>query len=207
MKRIGLLAALCVASAVTASNAGAAAPSSQHCTGTIGNVTVTGNLIVPGGASCDLEGTIVTGGVAVFPGGNLISRGASIAGSLVAFRAASIAVVGGSSIAGSANIVGTTGVPSSFGVNAVCQATIGRSLTVVGNLAPVTVGVQPTPGPCGVSPTVGGNVAVVLNRAQILISNTSVHGDLYCFHNRPPASGAAGSNAVAGRKLGECAGL
>ena len=54
-----------------------------QCTGTAGEVTVPGDLVVPADATCDLTGTTVTGDVRVRQGGNLIGEGVSIEGRVV----------------------------------------------------------------------------------------------------------------------------
>jgi hypothetical protein len=51
-----------------------------HCVGTGGAVTVPGDLLVPAGESCTLEGTTVTGNVRVAAGSNLIVTGGTFNG-------------------------------------------------------------------------------------------------------------------------------
>src|SRR5438067_4905126 len=48
-----------------------------YCVGEGGAVTVPGDLFVPPGESCSLDGTTVTGNVRVAAGGNLVVKGGS----------------------------------------------------------------------------------------------------------------------------------
>ncbi|HEV7974179.1 hypothetical protein [Amycolatopsis sp.] len=63
-----------------------AAPASAglttHCVGDAGAVTVPGDLLVPAGKSCVLDGTKVTGEVTVEPGANLVVTGGDFAKSV-----------------------------------------------------------------------------------------------------------------------------
>jgi hypothetical protein len=73
-------AAALVASAVTIVSLVSAAPGASadlvtHCVGTGGAVTVPGDLLVPAGESCSLDGTTVTGNVRVAAGADLIVSG------------------------------------------------------------------------------------------------------------------------------------
>lgn len=53
-----------------------------RCTGVAGAVTVPNDLVVPNGASCVLEGTVVEGDVKVGKGADLLLDGATVTGSL-----------------------------------------------------------------------------------------------------------------------------
>jgi hypothetical protein len=73
-------AAALVASAVTIVSLVSAAPGASadlvtHCVGTGGAVTVPGDLLVPAGESCALDGTTVTGNVRVAAGADLVVTG------------------------------------------------------------------------------------------------------------------------------------
>lgn len=76
------LAALTLVAA-TATSASAAAADSDlvtRCSGTAGAVTVPGDLVVPTGASCVLDGTTVGGDVRIAAGASLITTGATFDG-------------------------------------------------------------------------------------------------------------------------------
>lgn len=57
-----------------------AAPAETTCSGTLGSITVDGNLTVPAGNSCTLDGTTVTGDVAVQEDADLFATGARLGG-------------------------------------------------------------------------------------------------------------------------------
>jgi hypothetical protein len=73
------IAALTVMAAAAAMGIAFATPASAglttHCVGDAGAVTVPGDLLVPAGKSCVLDGTKVTGEVTVEPGANLVVTG------------------------------------------------------------------------------------------------------------------------------------
>jgi len=52
----------------------ASAATTTECRGTIGAETISGKLVVPEGASCELDGTTIDGGVLVERGGSLITK-------------------------------------------------------------------------------------------------------------------------------------
>lgn len=80
--------ALCAAGLVAASVLLSTVPSqaalTTRCVGEAGAVTVPGDLVVPKGESCSLEGTVVEGNVRVQVGADLVLRGGGIHGNLVA---------------------------------------------------------------------------------------------------------------------------
>jgi hypothetical protein len=120
MKRIwqliGLAVAVCGVAALlgTASASGA----SSNCTGTVGAVTLNGN--VTAGPGCDLEGTTVTGNVSVKAGGSLTTNGASIGGNLE--------------------------IQNNGAANSICNTSIGGNLLIHNNSGTTSVG-YPSP-PC-----------------------------------------------------------
>jgi hypothetical protein len=73
------IAALAVMTATAGLGVVFATPASAglttHCVGDAGAVTVPGDLLVPAGKSCVLDGTVVTGEVTVEPGANLVVTG------------------------------------------------------------------------------------------------------------------------------------
>jgi hypothetical protein len=80
MRRLAAVAL--AASAMTAVSVALAAPSANadlvtYCIGEGGAVTVPGDLFVPPGESCSLDGTTVTGNVRVAAGANLVVKGGS----------------------------------------------------------------------------------------------------------------------------------
>jgi len=54
-----------------------------RCSGTADGITITGDLVVPSGASCDLTGVTVTGSTRVATGGDLVVEGSTFGSSVV----------------------------------------------------------------------------------------------------------------------------
>lgn len=77
---VGLLAAAAAAAAVAAPLPAAA--DDLTCTGAVGAQTVDGNVLVPSGASCSLQGTTVQGNVLVGPGATLDADGVTVDGNI-----------------------------------------------------------------------------------------------------------------------------
>jgi hypothetical protein len=83
MKRpttLALTASALVCTSMVLAAPGAGADLVTHCVGTGGAVTVPGDLLVPAGESCALEGTTVTGNVRVAAGANLVVTGGTFRG-------------------------------------------------------------------------------------------------------------------------------
>lgn len=80
-----------------------------HCVGVAGAVTVPGDVVVPAGQSCSLDGTVIQGNVRVQTGADLLITDGTIEGNLVA-QADSYVDASGTTVA--ANVVsrGTYGV-------------------------------------------------------------------------------------------------
>lgn len=71
---------------LTAAGMPGQAPFVTRCVGVGGAVTVPGDLVVPAGASCTLEGTTVTGAVRVQAGADLVLVDATVGGNVVLQR-------------------------------------------------------------------------------------------------------------------------
>lgn len=164
-----------------------AAPASAQdrtCSGGLGAETVA-NVTVPPNATCDLDGTTVTGNVVVGRGATLRATGGSVGGNVQAEGAARI-VVGSSRIGGSFQIkqgggadIRSTPVEGDIQLD----ANGGAVQNVVGN-------------------TVGGNVQVNANRGGVDIVGNVIDGDLQCQSNSPAPTG--GSNTVREAREGQC---
>ncbi|WP_299033730.1 hypothetical protein [uncultured Pseudokineococcus sp.] len=70
-----------------------------RCSGTADGITITGDLVVPSGQSCDLTGVTVTGSTRVAAGGDLVAEGSSFGGGVVVAEDAFFGAVD-SSVAG-----------------------------------------------------------------------------------------------------------
>src|SRR5947209_7662450 len=74
-----LAGALVVAAAATV---GGPASATTTCNTVITGQQIVGNVIVPSGATCDLELDSVNGSVVVYPGGALIFNGTTVSGNI-----------------------------------------------------------------------------------------------------------------------------
>lgn len=77
------ISAVAAVSAVAAASPASAAALVTRCSGTAGAVTVPGDLVVPRGSVCELEGTTVEGDVRVAAAGDLILTGARVGGKIL----------------------------------------------------------------------------------------------------------------------------
>ncbi len=183
--------------------------------------TTPGRVIVPSGATCNLQGATVGGSVLVQPGGSLIIGGGST-------------IKGGvsSSSAGTGN-----GDP--FGTGAenfsviICNSTISGALSVSNSASQVLIGgTSSTGGGCGgnniagsvtvssnqgivsVSDNggscaapggtcgIGGNLSATSNVGPTKIFNNVIAAGLACSNNTPPITGSG--NTTGGSKSGQC---
>ncbi len=103
----------------------------------------------------------------------------------------------GSLAANRATIDGNVEIDHS-GTNSICGTAIGGNVNVHDNAGPTTIDDA-----CG-NNTIGRDVEIHHNLAQVTISHTSVGGNLDCHHNSPPASTGTGGNTVKGKSRGEC---
>ena len=142
----------------------------------VGDATCNGTL--PAGAyhnvtansGCKIDSTVsIEGNLTVTTGGSLLDSGAQIAGDLQANKAAWVAVDGGS-VGGNLQVTGTSSRPgtSADGANYLCNVTVGNDVVVQSSLAgaPFDIGGGPA---CRSSLTVGGNLQVQSNAAQLTI--------------------------------------
>lgn len=90
--RQSLILVLVLASLVTAGLATSAAADDTTCTGRIGPAALDTTIIVPDGATCELDGTRADGNVMVGTGSTLVAVGVGIDGNIQAEGAASVQV-------------------------------------------------------------------------------------------------------------------
>ncbi len=160
-----------------------------QCRGTIGNVLIDGNLIVPDGASCSLDGTTVRGDVTVKSRANLMVNGANISGSIQSEGANKIDI--NSNTRTGNNVLLRRGVEVSID-----GATITGDLQLEANTGPVRVE----------SNTIIGNLQAKSNKdgGSIIISSNQIGNNLQCQDNNPAPTG--GGN-TAKQKEGQCENL
>ena len=188
------------------------------CNSTInGPVTLTGPVVVPKGANCNLQTVTVTGSVQVQSGGTLvIGSGSHIEGSVQSNRPGSNAgnpsatdsitsysiVLCTSTIDGpvqisdapAAVVIGASGCGSGDTINSSgTNGSTGVSLT--GNAGPTYLD----------NNTITGSVGVSSNKLFTEISSNTISGNLSCTANTPAPTG--GSNTVTGSKNAQCSAL
>lgn len=201
---------------VTAVNAG---PTTE-CTGSLGAVTIQGDLDVPKGAACSLQGTRVSGKVTVE--GGLIARTVYIQEDVKADGAEYLGLYGHSTVVGNVTAVHTTGFPptappvGALKANFLCYIWIGGDVQVQGS-SPNSPWIIGDPSGCNQAVQIVGNLEFHNNSGSIsvpgyakasgLISQNYIGGNLDCYNNIPPARGITLSNSVRRKRLGECSGL
>ncbi|WP_022917625.1 hypothetical protein [Ruania albidiflava] len=104
----GVLAIAGVAAAGMLTATSASADLVTRCSGTAGDVTVPGDLVVPAGQTCDLTGTTVDGDVRVRAGADLIGEDVTVTGDIVGAADAYLDLVG-SEVAGAVTLNGAYG--------------------------------------------------------------------------------------------------
>jgi len=183
-----------VAAAFTAASANA----TFTCSGTVSDMTINDNVIVPAGANFRLVRDDVNGNIQVQSGGALILLNTDVHGNVQATGARWIRIDNGTRIDGIVQIIRTTGTPPNQTWNTICNSFIGGSLQVTSNSAPFAIGDAVA---CSAGNTIVGTVQISSNTAKVRISNNTIGGNLQCSGNKPQASG--GHNKVSGIKQGE----
>ena len=164
-----------------------AAAQGSHCTGTLGEVEVRGNLDIT--ARCQLTGTSVRGNVTLFAGGSLIARDVSIRGNLEARRADFVAIEG-------SEIDGNVTLEELVGDNSSIENTeIDGNVSLTSNRSGFEL----------LNNEIGGNVKASDNTGGVSISGNSIDGNLECSGNTPAPTGLG--NRVEKRSQGQCQNL
>ncbi len=191
-----------------------AGASGRQCAGPMGHVNVSGDLVVPAGANCELDNTvIVAGDVQVRPGGSLVATGATIRGSVLSDRARFLALANCSEddpscsqptrIGGAVAVTGTTGTLDGFGVNVICDGTeIRGSLTLIANRGAFVIGDCTPDQSAPIGNHIGGSLRAVANEGLVITKNR-IGGSLVCVANDPTP--IISGNDVSGHALGQCA--
>lgn len=165
------------------------------------------HLVVPEGATCVLQRSVVTGNVRVLPGGTFVAEASAIGGAIVGHDVNRI-MVGRSTIG--RNIVVHGGQPvspppvavsvcgTSIAGNVIVQQVtggIGLRTYIPGFDSPVGIGAR-----CGsVRNEIGGNLIVSNNVSfRALVQNNVVHGNMLVVQNAGPGPKTFTGNQVAG---------
>jgi hypothetical protein len=202
------------------------------CIGSLSNVTINGNLVVPSG-SCTLNGVKVRGNVTVEAGAFLlITSGSKIGGNIVTDdKCVGVSLMGNPiTVGGNLQIQGCTGTAGGGVFNGYTQTNGPGLITIGGNFA-----CENNAGPClgQDGGKVGGNVRFVTNTGgagntlavislaaiegnvevednasgDSVVGGNNIGGNLNCQGNGNVTDGGLGANTVGGKKLGQCAGL
>jgi len=214
-KTLFALAALAALTAALVS-AGTAAAGDYVCNNqTLGPMTVKGNLVVPSGAFCDLNGTHVTGNATAKAGPpepslptGLLADAAAIDGNVHVEKNAQFAAFDGSTIGGNvqcekcevADVQDST-VSGNLEDDGITEGAFLDNSTFGGNLQIH----NSSDGGFGFSidgNSVGGNLQFMKNTGASDISGNTIAGNLQCKDNAPPPAGA---DNTAKKKDGQCA--
>lgn len=181
--RIALLATLIAALGLGASPARA---QQVTCIGYVDEVSV-GNVVVPEGETCVLDGTDVRGNVTVERDATLEAQAARIAGNLQADGAERVQIANGSQVRGNIQIRRGWAI-------SVIDSRIGGNLQLDRNRGDLRVGRN----------AVGGNLQALGNHGGLAITRNRIGGNLQCEGNRPAPR--VRDNRVRGNQGGQCDG-
>ena len=189
----GIAFALILAVLATLGGAAAAFAADMTCTGALSG-KITGNVLVPAGASCTLSDVTVTGNVQVLQNASLTvdatQQPATIGGNVQATNCTFALLEGGVTVDGTVQIVqcaqqsGFVGPGVKIGGNFQCINNAGGCQADLGD--------------------VNGSVQIQGNGSSD-ISLVSVGGNLQCQGNTPPPTHTFGPDFVSGNLQGQCA--
>ncbi|MEE1620764.1 hypothetical protein ACQ7DA_07590 [Zafaria sp. J156] len=219
------LTTLALAAGLAAGGLLAATPAQaadRTCRGTIANTTVSGNVVVPAGATCKLSRVVVRGDVKVGRDSSLGTYYGTVQGNIQGTTAPRTVLVSRTHVKGdvqakqagsvqvlNARVWGNVQAERTSGATRVLNTRIGgdlqtkyQALRAEGN--GVNGNIQHEEGKTGwiVRNSVRGDVQVFKNRGQQRISYNTVRGNLQCKENSPRPVG--GQNKVSGSKEDQC---
>ncbi len=198
--------------------AGPAAAKNFECRAPLGPVTISGNLIVPSGALCELNGTHVTGNAVVKSGPPepseptaLSSHGATIDGNVkveqnAQFAAFSKTTVGGNLHCAQCEVADLheSTLNGNLVDNAVSEGAFIQNSQIGGNLQ-IHRGTDFFGTGFHIDMnTIAGNMGFDQNNGTSEILNNHIQGNLRCHGNTPPPTGAGNT---AKSKGGQCEAL
>jgi hypothetical protein len=181
------------------------------CSGNMGAVTVSGNLVVCDSCQCVLTGTTIKGSIIVKSGGRLVAEGIRVSGSIMASGADQIQLLNGSLISSNVSITGTTGAEPSM----ISDSEIRGNLELNQNLSKFEVGQNTISANLRLEENTGkidargnivsGNLVMMKNTGGIIAKENQIKGSLTCKDNDPAPRG--GDNIVSGQIKGQCAAM
>jgi len=152
----------------------------EVCTDNVGEV-VDGNVIVPDGMECTLEGSRIDGNVLVGIDATLVALGVTVEGNIQAEGARAVIVGDDTHVDGNIQI-------KYGGSVEVLGTTIRGDLQFEENADSLTVSES----------VVGGNLQVFKNSGDIALESNQISGDLQCKENDPAPVG--GGNTAASKE-------
>ena len=182
--RVALSAAL-AGSGALALGAGTAQADEITCRGRIGSRSIDGDVNVPRGATCTLDGTRVDGNVFVRDGARAELIGARLTGNVQAEGARNVIVRAESRVNGSVQVV-------NGGASSVKWSFVGGSIQNKSNNGLSSVA----------RTLVGADVQFFSNPGGFSVWNNRIDGNLQCKSNGTPRSGDG--NIVHGNKEDQC---
>lgn len=188
--------ALVMAAAALLGSAPGLRAAEKICTGSLSG-SITGNVVVPGGASCTLSDITVTGNIQVLHNASLTvdatQQPATIGGNIQATGCAFALLEGGVTVKGNVQITGCSGQSGFVGPG----VKIGGNFQCSNNLGACEANLG----------DVRGNLQVQNNSSAVPsnISLVSVGGHLQCHSNTPPPTHVFGPDFVSGNLQGQCA--
>jgi hypothetical protein len=170
--------------ASTAPLAPQALADATRCRGALAAVTV-GDLVVPAGATCTLDGTTVRGNIDVRSGATLDATAVSVRGNIQSDDHAAVGVDGASKVGGSIQL-------RRGGAFNILDTAVGGDIQVDENRGASSLDAN----------TVGDDVHVIRHRDGVSITDNQIDGNLQCRDNVPAPTG--GGNVVEGNADGQC---
>lgn len=173
----------------------ATAPAAQaedyECRGTLGAVTIVGNLIVPDDATCVLAGTQVQGNIVVKSRANLDATNVTVTGGVQGESPASV-VIRDSRIGNSVSLRKAEDVNNpNAGKISISGTYVNGDIQLEENREPISIRTN----------QIVGSIQANKNTGGLEITGNQIGNGLQCQDNNPPPAGG-GNNAK--QKQGQC---
>ena len=165
--------------------------SGSTCNGNY-NGTFNGNITVSAGQNCVFVGGGVSGN-AVVSGGNLALTNANVTGSIAIQGPSAFSIGPGTTVQGNLSI---HNVASGSTMSGICQAKVGGNLEVYTNAIPISIG---CPQNFCYGNSVGGTLTIQGNTAPITVYENSVGKNLSCSNNTSIKGGANSAQKKTGQ--------
>ncbi len=186
MKFLNIYMAMILALSVAFAGSGAARAGDYECRGTLGAVTIVGNLIVPDDSTCILNGTYVQGTIVVKSRATLQATGVTATGGLQSQGSRDV-------------IVRDSTLGNSFSV---VKSEPGGTIELTNSSVTGDVQLEDNRGYVAINGNeISGSVQANKNVGGLEITGNRIGNGLQCQDNYPPPTG--GGN-IAKQKQGQC---